>query len=506
MKLVTEMLDEAAAMYPDKVAFTDPNGTITYAQLRSTSRKIAAAIYNLGFMHSPVVIYLPNSIECIASMLGVVYSGNFYCVADVEMPKPRLDKIIEIMEPAAVITTQERLEEARKMFGDTANYIVYESTRSLEADDAVLEDIRKQIDPNEIMFLLFTSGSTGVPKGVIISHRAEFHHLTWVGDFFGLDENTILLNQAPMYFIMSVFDIYQTILRKGHCHIVPPSYFAFPILLLNYLKEHHVNAMNVVPSALAVAANYHAVSEVHLDDLKLVFFGGEVLPVKQLNVWLREYPDVTFADVYGATEVADTLTYYIVPGELDESETVPIGLTAGHMKTMILDENNQPVPVGEVGELCVTGPSLADGYYKDPERTAEVFVPNPLYKEGDPWYMKRMYRMGDLVKMREDGNMLYIGRKDFQIKHMGHRIELGEIETAVSSLEGIGQNCCLHDKERDQIILIYTGTLDDETTIIKLRDLLPDYMVPTEIYQLDKMPLTPNGKIDRQRLRKEYIG
>ena len=501
MKLVSDMLDEAAAMYPDKVGFTDPNGSITYAQLRNRSRRIAAAVYSLDILHSPILIYLPNSIQCIESMLGVVYSGNFYCVADVEMSKPRLDKIIEVMNPSAVITTQERLAEAEKMFGSDANYIVYEKALEFEADDAVLDDIRKKIDPNEIMFLLFTSGSTGIPKGVIISHRAEYYHLNWVGDFFGLDENMILLNQAPMYFIMSVFDIYQTILRKGHCHIVPPNYFSFPILLLNYLKENHVNTLNVVPSALAVAANFGVVSEVHLDDLKIVYFGGEVLPVKQLNVWLQEYPNVKFVDVYGATEVADTLTYYIVPGELDEAQTVPIGLTCGHMQTMILDENDRPVPVGEVGELCVTGGSLADGYYKDPERTAEVFVPNPLYREGDPEFTKRMYRMGDLVKMREDGNMIYVGRKDFQIKHMGHRIELGEIEAAISSIDGVGQNCCIHDKTRDQIVLFYTGTLSDEDTIIQARTLIPDYMVPTEVYKLDKMPLTPNGKIDRVRLR-----
>ena len=506
MKLVSEMLDDAAARYPERIAFTDSRGDITYQELRCRSRRLAAAVHGVGILHSPVCIYMPKSIPCIEAMLSVVYSGNFYCVVDVEMPQARIDKIIHVMKPAVVITTQKLCKEAQHIFGSQPEYVIYEEAMQLEPDDASLQEIRNQIDPNETMFLLFTSGSTGIPKGVIISHRAEFGHVNWISTQYRLDDgHMILMNQAPLYFIMAAFDIYVTIYTAGHCHLVPDRYFSFPMMLLNYLKEHHINTLNIVPSALCLVANFHALSEVHLDDLQLVIFGGEVMPVKQLNMWIREYPDTLFADLYGATEVADTLTYYDVPGELDETQSIPIGKTAGHMQTMILDENDQPVPAGEVGELCATGISLADGYYGDSGRTAEVFVPNPLYQEGDPEYVRHMYRMGDLVRMREDGNIIYIGRKDFQIKHMGHRIELGEIETAVSTLDGVDQNCCLHDKERDQIVLFYTGTLDDEETVVKLRTLLPDYMVPTEIFRLQELPLTPNGKTDRQLLKKQYI-
>lgn len=506
MKFVTEMLEDSAAKYPERPAFTDKDGTVTYASLMDMSKKLGTAISKRGMLHSPVCIYMPKSVFCIEAMLAVVYSGNFYCVIDVEMPKARIDKIVEVMKPAMVITTESIRRQAAEIFGEDPEYVLFEEAKETEADDTKLREIREKIDPNELMFLLFTSGSTGIPKGVMISHRAEFYHVQWIGREYKLDDgHMILMNQAPLYFIMAAFDVYETIYGAGHCHLVPDRYFSFPMMLMNYLKEHRINTLNIVPSALCLVANFNCLQEVHLDDLQLVIFGGEVMPVKQLNMWIREYPEVQFADLYGATEVADTLTFYNVPGEMDESQSIPIGKTAGHMQTMILNEEDEPVAMGEVGELCATGPSLSDGYYGDPERTSEVFVPSPFYREGDPEYMKRMYRMGDLVKIREDGNMIYIGRKDFQIKHMGHRIELGEIEAAVSNIEGIDQNCCIHDKNRDQIVLFYSGNLDDEETILKIRDLIPDYMVPTEVYKLDKLPLTPNGKFDRVKLRKEYI-
>ena len=503
MQFVSDMLDRTAERYPDKTGFTDSEGTVTFGELRERSRRLASAVCRTGLRHRPVAVYLPKSIRCIEAMMAVVYSGNFYTVIDVAMPDARIGKIKEVMEPEAVITTRDLEEKAKELFGSQQNYVICEEAMEQEADEKTLLEARSSMRPEETMFILFTSGSTGVPKGVVISHRAETCHLEWIAAQYGLDDgHMVLASQVPMYFIMAAFDVFQTIRTAGECHLIPERLFSFPVMLLDFLKKHQINTLYIVPSVLCFIANFHALPEVHLDDLKLVIFGGEVMPVKQLNMWIREYPDTLFADLYGATEVADTLTYYDVPGILDENASIPIGKTAGHMKTLILDEENRPVPDGEIGELCGLGPSLADGYYHDPERTGEVFVPNPLFREGDPEELRMMYRMGDLVKKDENGDMIYIGRKDFQIKHMGHRIELGEIETAASSLKGIDRNCCIHDKEHDQIVLFYTGTLEDEEIILKLRDMIPDYMVPTQVRKLAEMPLNLNGKIDRALLKR----
>ena len=280
-------------------------------------------------------------------------------------------------------------------------------------------------------------------------------------------------------------------------HIIPQKCFTFPVMLTRYIAEHKINTILFVPTILCRVADMGLLDKVDISCLKTVCYAGEVMSAKYLNMWMRTLPDALFANLYGPTEATDISVYYIVNRKFKDSEPVPIGRPCANMDVFILNDNDNPVSSGEIGELCIRGSSLSYGYYNNPEKTAEVFVQNPLNSS----YPEKIYRTGDLAHYNENGEIMYDGRKDFQIKHSGHRIELGEIETAVSSLEGIERCCCLHDVAQDKLVLFYCGTLTPEDIRKKLADMLPDYMLPNVSVNLEDMPLNLNGKIDRVLLR-----
>ena len=221
------------------------------------------------------------------------------------------------------------------------------------------------------------------------------------------------------------------------------------------------------------------------------------MPNKQLNMWRKAYPDILYANLYGPTEITDVCTYYIVDREFDDADPLPIGRPCRNTDILVLNKDNCLVAEGEIGELCVRGVSLSYGYYNNDERTKEAFIQNPL----NPYYREMIYRTGDLVKYNEYGEIVYISRKDYQIKHMGHRIELGEIENAVYSVSGIDRCCCLYHDKKKKIMLFYTASAEIPNLKELIKDKLPDYMIPGIYRFLDNMPLNLNGKIDRVKLK-----
>lgn len=270
------------------------------------------------------------------------------------------------------------------------------------------------------------------------------------------------------------------------------------VRLCSFLQEQEINTIFWVPSAMALAAHSNALEKVPLERLKTILFAGEVMPAKLLNQWRKYLPGAVYANLYGPTEIAVDCTYYIVDREFDDTESIPIGTACKNTGIMVLNEQNLPVFPGETGELCVRGSCLAWGYYGNPAKTEEAFVQNPLNDK----YPEKIYRTGDLVKYNERGELLFIGRKDFQIKHCGYRIELGEIETAVSSASGVESCCALYDERKKQIVVFVTPeTLDKRAVYTHVKKLLPQYMLPKVIMAEDVLPLNQNGKIDRLVLR-----
>ena len=395
------------------------------------------------------------------------------------MPSSRIHKIINTLHPAAVITNRMSLSSAEAVFSGYKIYL-YEDLQKYVDDRECIESVKRRQLDTDLLYVLFTSGSTGDPKGVTISHQAVVDYTDWVTNAFHLDASTTLGNQAALYFDLSIQDVYAPLKTGATTWLLEQEKFAFPIRLLEYLNEKKINTIFWVPSALVLVANLKALRRVTLPNLQKVLFCGEVMPNKQLNTWRNALPHASFVNLYGPTEITEVCTYY-------------------RMEVFILDEEDRLITGDEIGELCVRGRGLSYGYYNNPEKTAEVFVQNPL----QPNYHEMIYRTGDLVRYNEFGELMYAGRKDFQIKHMGHRIELGEIETAALAVEGIKQSCCLYDNARSRIVLFYAGAKSDEELKELLPAYIPHYMIPNRFVKMDEIPLNMNGKLDRVWLKSQ---
>ena len=280
---------------------------------------------------------------------------------------------------------------------------------------------------------------------------------------------------------MSITDVFSTVLSGATFYIIPKMYFSFPIKLLEFINEKKINTIYWVPSALCIVANFKALDEIELPNLKKVLFAGEVMPVKQLNMWIEKLPNTMFANLFGPTETTDICTYYIVNRKFNNDESLPIGQACHNCDVMIVKEDGTEANIDEDGELCVRGSFLASGYYNNPEKTASVFVQNPLNK----CYLETVYKTGDIVKYNDRGELIYLSRKDFQIKHMGYRIELGEIENAANNIEGIIICACVYDIEKSQIVLFYQGDeLEENDVLSAIKNKVPTYMCPNKKVKL----------------------
>ncbi len=498
---VLEWLEESAVRYADKTALVDEWERYTYKEYHDKAVGIADAIIAMGLgSKKPVVVYLNKSVKVLASFMGIAYTGNFYSPIDIDMPAQRVNRILEVLEPEVVITTKELKEEFAK-FDYKGSYLIYEDIQPIAKSNAVTEATSKIID-TDLLYVLFTSGSTGMPKGVCITHRGVIDYTDWVTETFEITTEDSFGNQAPFYFDNSILDIYSAMKTGATVYIIPKILFPQPVRLLEYLKENKINTIFWVPSALMVVSKLKAFRNVDLTDtLKRVLFCGEVMPNKQLNIWRKYLPDALYANLYGPTEITDACTYYIVDREFADDESLPIGIPMKNTEIMVLDDENRLVTEqGIVGELCVRGTGVATGYYKNPEKTAQAFVQNPL----NDAYEEKIYRTGDLVEYNEYHELIYLSRKDFQIKHMGHRIELGEIETAVSSLPDVTMNCCLYDEKHSKIVLFLDKNMTKDEINSALANMVPEYMLPGKVIFMEVMPLNANGKIDRVAL-KEFL-
>ena len=494
-----EYLERTVTRFPDKTAFANEDTAMTFSQVYNQARAIGSRLHREGFYKKPVVVFMKKHPKMLTAFFGVIYSGCYYVPLDDEMPRFRIELIMQTLEPGALIC-DETTEELAAELNYQGTVLRYEDLVSQEADEAALAEIRaKQLDIDPI-YIVFTSGSTGVPKGVMACHRSVIDYIEQLCQVLKFDENSVFGNQTPLYFDAYLKEVIPTIKYGATTILIPKQLFMFPIKLVEFLNAHKINTLCWVVSALTMISSFRTFEKVKPEYLRTIAFASEVFPIKQFNLWKAALPNARFINLYGPTETTGICCYYEVDREFAEHETLPAGRPFRNTEILLLDENDQLAAPGQQGEICVRGTRLTLGYYRNPEKTAEAFVQNPLNK----LYPELIYRTGDLGRWNDRGELEFAGRKDYQIKHMGHRIELGEIEVIVNMHDAVRSACAIFDNVKKKIVLYYTGdiTVAELNTYIKSK--LPRYMVPNVVRQLDMLPLTPNGKIDRNRLKTLY--
>lgn len=498
MKNVLEFFEKTTIEYPDKIGFTDSGRKATFSEVMQNAKAIGTHLSEEGTKR-PVAILIDKSVSCIEAMLGAMYAGDFYIVVDVHSPTDRIENILNTLDCPVIIADNNSAELAESLNKD---FYLYETLVKSTVDKDRLFEIRSHMIDMDTAYILFTSGSTGMPKGTIISHRALISYINWVTEEFGFDENTSFGSQTPLYFSMSVTDFYSTIKCGCTYNIIPKSNFSFPLNLIKYLNDYEINTIYWVPTAISILSNWKAFDVEKPRYLKTVLFAGEVMPTKQLNYWIKNLDSsITYANLFGPTETTDICTFYVVDREFADDESLPIGKACDNCDVFIVNADGEKAKPDEEGELFVRSSFMADGYYKNSEKTADAFVQNPI----NSYYPERVYKTGDIVKYNDKGELIYITRKDFQIKRMGYRIELGEIEAGANSVAKVKACACVYDKEVDCLVLVYEGAIKDSNVVLEaVKNKVPSYMTPDKVLRIKEMPKNANGKIDRKALQSLY--
>lgn len=478
-----QVFEDTVKKYPNNIALSDEHSEITYKAYMHSAKTIGAYLESkVQASNQPIMVLVGRNIESIIMFMGVLYSGNIYVPVDENIPSDRLEIMIETVQPQFIIGLKSQLEKFGSI--DSIDKLVYEAAQPGHVSGY------KQLIDQDPAYIIFTSGSTGKPKGIAVSHSNILDLMDWLVETFDFTHQDALGNQTPFYFDASVKDIYIALKTGASLHIIPQKFFMFPVKLIDHLNEKKITIILWATSALNLVAKSKILDKRQPHFLKRIFFAGEAMYGKTLNIW-QSHINADYINLYGPTEATVDATYYVVSDDFEDDQPVPIGKACENMQVFIHDANEDGV-----GELLIRGKAVALGYYNDPERSQAVFVQNPNHN----LFRDIVYKTGDLVKYNEDGDLIFVARKDHQVKHKGYRIELGDIEMVALSHEQVLEAVCLYDGQ--QLILVYSGQVENMRQFLLKK--LPKYMIPEKIVTLESLPHNANSKIDRKALEKEY--
>lgn len=516
--LIGHLLQAAADARPDSIAVVDGERQVDYSELDRSSNRIANLLRELGVRKGDRVgVLLDKSYEAISGIYGILKAGAAYVPIDPQAPATRQAYILRDAGVSVLLSGCSKAGAWATLLGEGASVdtvIVLDGDPPL-ADVAALTvlgaDRVAAADPTrpkvetidfDLAYILYTSGSTGSPKGVMLTHRNCLAFVHWVAAEFGLTAEDRVASHAPLHFDLSTFDLYAAARVGAPVVLVPPGASVFPMELRRFIESAGITVWYSVPTTLTMLVRRGGLAGGEFPELRIILFAGEVFPTPHLRRLMQFLPHVRFANLFGPTET-NVCTWYDVP-ELPEEMTdaIPIGRAIDNVEAFAVTEDGARAAPGEIGELYVRGPTVMQGYLGDPVRSAERLVPNPL-NDALP---QPVYRTGDLVQELDDGNYRFLGRRDSQIKSRGYRIELGDVEAALHAHPGVLE-CAVVAVPDDLVtnrlkafVTLQNGNLSRSDLVAFCAARIQSYMIPEEFEFRDELPRTSTGKVDRQAL------
>mgnify|MGYP003636021951 CR=1 FL=1 len=502
--LVQQYFSNSARRFPDKAGLNCADDSSTFRDSDLLTNAIANHICANGMERGSFIpFFMSKSINSIHSILSILKSDCAYVPIDVASPPGRINSILEVSNASLVIVDKASKELFLSHLPDGSKIDILVIDEFSGGDTSERDYQNLSID---IAYVLFTSGSTGVPKGVMIPHKAIIDYIDWCVSEYELSSSDVIANHAPLYFDNSTFDLYTAFSTGAELHLVHDAVNAVLPSLIKWIRNRKISTFFCVPSVMSMLLRSRRLKSDSFPDLRHMIAAGEVLPPDVVRGWMELYPHVQFTNMYGPTEITVDCSFHVIREiPTPDQQTIPIGKARPNMELFVRTENGElQQAVGARGELLVRGTSVAYGYLGDSEKTNKAFIQNP----NNDVFADMLYCTGDLVEIDAQGDYLFLGRADEQIKYLGYRIELGEIEAALTSIDGVDEGVVVFndsDKPEETGIgaLVSSETLDEKALLAELRDKVPPYMVPSRVLlKTDDFPRTANEKYDRKSIKR----
>lgn len=503
IRLITDYLERIHEEVKDKSAFVSPAISLSFAAFREKARICASAIIKRRIFREPVAILIPDSVEAIVALTGVAYSGNYYAPIDPELPVERIEKILNILNPVLIISQEEYMDKLSSMSRPLAEIekISYSEIISGMVDEKAISNTQRGITDADLLYVLFTSGSTGIPKGVAVSHRNAIFMTENHTKHFRLNADTVFGNCFPVFFAASVITIFTTFKNGSTCCLGLSRLYLNKEKFRDYLSDCRINTLTGMPATFQLFGRAGTIIDGNGDILKIVL-GGDRITVADAKQLMRYFPESTILAGYGATEIGGyafgfNVNEWLMLKKRTDNEVLPMGRPFNNIDVLLIDDSGKQVFGNGEGEMFLRFSAIPYGYYRNEEKTSEAYVSNPLQH----YYPETVFKSNDIVSLDEEGFYIHRGRQDFLIKKRGFRIELGDIETCALSHKMINQSCAIYLNEIQKIVLFYSGSVNDWELVKHIKNKLPAYMLPDRIIKLETIPINTNGKYDRAKLK-----